>query len=64
MLRVAWSSGDGREVRGQLLRLALVPLGHLMGRLPLGNTGGASVSAFQPMDVPAELQRLLDDKRG
>lgn len=64
MLRVAWSRGDGREVRGQVLRLALVPLGHLLGRLPLGNTGGANVSAFQPMDVPAELQRLLDDKLG
>jgi hypothetical protein len=64
MLHVAWRSGDGREVRGQLLRLALVPLGHLLGRLPAGNTGRANVSAFEPMDVAADLQRLLDDKRG
>ena len=63
MLRVAWDLSDGREIRGQLLRLALVPLGHLFRRLPMGNTGRSNVSAFAPMDVPADLQRLLDDGR-
>ena len=29
------------------------------GRYPVGNTGGANVSAFAPMAVPADLQRLL-----
>jgi hypothetical protein len=64
MLRAAWHLGDARELRGQLLRLSLVPLGHLFGRLPLGNTGRSNVSAFAPMDVPADLKRLLDDGRG
>jgi len=64
MLRAAWQLADGRELRGQLLRLSLVPLGHLFGRLPLGNTGRSNVSAFAPMDVPADLKRLLDDGRG
>jgi hypothetical protein len=64
MLRAAWALRDGRELRGQLLRLSLVPLGHLFGRLPLGNTGRSNVSAFVPMDVPADLKRLLDDGRG
>jgi hypothetical protein len=63
MLRAAWALGDGRELRGQLLRLALVPLGHLFRRLPAGNTGRSSVSAFAPMHVPADLKRLLDDGR-
>ena len=63
MLRAAWALRDAREVRGQLLRLSLVPLGHLFGRLPLGNTGRSDVSAFAPMDVPADLKRLLDDGR-
>lgn len=63
MLRVATALRDGREIRGQLLRLALVPLGHLLGRLPAGNTGGANVSAFEPMPIAPELQRLLEDKR-
>lgn len=63
MLRAACSLGDGREIRGQLLRLALVPFGHLFRRLPMGNTGRSNVSAFAPMDVPADLKRLLDDGR-
>ena len=61
MLRAAWVLGDGREMRGQLLRLALVPLGHLLRRLPAGNTGGANVSAFEPMAVAPDLARLLDE---
>ena len=64
MLRAAWAPRDARELRGQLLRLSLVPLGHLFGRLPLGNTGRSDVSAFAPMEVPAELKRLLDDGGG
>lgn len=60
MLRLAWAVRDGFEVRGQLLRLALTPLGHLTGRLPPGNTGSSKVSAFEPMVVPSDLARLLD----
>ena len=63
MLRAAWDLSDASELRGQLLRLALVPLGHLFKRLPAGNTGRANVSAFAPMEVPADLKRLLDDGR-
>jgi hypothetical protein len=62
MLRTGWMLADAREVRGQLLRLALIPLGHLLGRLPLGNTGRSNVSAFEPMPIAPELQRLLDER--
>lgn len=62
MLLVGWRHGDRREVVGQLLRIALVPIGHLVGRLPVGNTGGANVSAFRPMDIAPELKRLLDNR--
>jgi Protein of unknown function (DUF3703) len=62
MLRIAWDLGDGREVRGQLLRIALTPIGHLFGRLPRGNTGASNVSAFAPMAIEPELERLLQDK--
>lgn len=60
MLRVGWSAGDWREVSGQLMRIALVPVGHLFGRLPVGNTGGANVSAFKSMDIAPELERLIE----
>ncbi len=62
MLRVGWSAGDWREVIGQVLRIALVPIGHLVGRLPMGNTGGANVSAFKPMAIPPELKRLIEER--
>jgi len=62
MLRVGWIAGDRRELIGQLIRIVLVPLGHLFGRLPVGNTGGANVSAFKPMSIPPELERLLKDR--
>lgn len=61
MLRLALTRWDWPEAAGQLLRLALVPLGHLSGRLPLGNPGRANVSAFQPLPVRAELADLIAD---
>jgi hypothetical protein len=50
---------DGREVAGQLLRLLLAVPGSISGRYPVGNTGGADVSAFSPMAVPEDLRPLL-----
>ncbi len=64
MLRVGWLRRDGREMRGQLFRLLLTPFGHLTGRLPLGNLGSASVDAFAPMPMTAEIKRLLPDQNG
>ena len=55
MMALAWQARNLAEVTGQLLRLLLVPLGHLLGRLPLGNTGRAHVGAFRPMQVAPEL---------
>jgi len=62
MLRAAWMQRDAREIAGQILRIALVPLGHLVGRLPRGNTGGSNVSAFEPMEIPPDLARLIEDR--
>ena len=59
MLRYALALRDAREAAGQLLRLALVPLGHLLARLPLGNIGRSHVSAFRPMVPAAEVTELI-----
>ncbi|MES2943855.1 MAG: DUF3703 domain-containing protein [Pseudomonadota bacterium] len=59
MLRFALELKDYSEAAGQLLRLALVPLGHLMGKLPAGNIGRATVSAFKPMVLEQALRRLI-----
>lgn len=60
MLRLAYARRDWREIRGQILRLALAPLGNIMGRLPLGNTGDADVNAFRPMPIPTRLKAILE----
>jgi hypothetical protein len=59
MLRLAWRGRDLPEVAGQLMRLALVPVGHALGRLPAGNVGRATVNAFKPMEPPVEVRRLI-----
>lgn len=58
MLRAGWQGRDWREVMGQLPRI-LAAL--LFSRLwvPVGNNGRARVSAFVPMPLSEELQRLL-----
>ena len=60
MLTGALRRRDRREVLGQLFRLVVAAPGSLTGRYPLGNTGGADVSAFSPMPVPSDLRPLLN----
>ncbi|PUE38691.1 DUF3703 domain-containing protein [Limnohabitans sp. Bal53] len=59
MLNLSVRTRDWPEAVGQLLRLALVPLAHLSGRLPLGNPGRSTVSAFEPLPVRSELAELI-----
>jgi hypothetical protein len=50
---------DFHEVLGQTFRILVAAPGSLTGKFPVGNTGGADVSAFEPMPIPADLQALL-----
>lgn len=59
MLSQAWAEGDAGEIAGQLMRLALVPVGHAARRLPAGNVGRATVSAFRPMEPPPAVAELV-----
>lgn len=59
MLALAWRTRDWPELAGQLLRLALTPPGHALGKLPLGNVGRATVPALRPMRPPPEVRRLI-----
>lgn len=64
MLRFAMVQRDWREFGGQVLRLALVPLGNATGRLPVGNHGRSRVSPFQPMPIPENLAQRLSTANG
>ena len=59
MFTKALRSCDAPEVAGQLFRLTLVPFGHITGRLPRGNIGRSTVSAFQSMPVSEEIAALI-----
>ncbi len=62
MLRFAWRRRDVREIAGQLTRIAGASLLTWIW-IPEGNTGGARVSAFRRMPIPADLGRMLDEDR-
>jgi hypothetical protein len=59
MLGAGLRRRDRREVAGQLLRLIVAGPGSLTGRYPIGNTGGADVSALAPMPIPEDLRPFL-----
>ncbi len=59
MLRLALRTRRPHEVAGQVFRTVVAAPGSWTGRYPLGNTGGANVSAFAPMAIPQDLQPLL-----
>ena len=60
MLAAAFRQRNRAEIVGQLSRLLLAAPGSASGKYPRGNTGGANVSAFRPMAVPADLAEILE----
>jgi hypothetical protein len=59
MLRAGIRRRDGREIVGQALRLVVAAPGTWTGKYPVGNTGGADVSAVAAMPIPEDLRALL-----
>ncbi|MGH8049110.1 MAG: DUF3703 domain-containing protein [Arenimonas sp.] len=59
MLRVGFLRRDASEIFGQCIRiLAALVFSKLW--VPIGNTGGANVSALKPMPIPDDLKSLLE----
>lgn len=58
---LAWGirQRSGREVVGQILRIAGAATKTAVGLVPAGNTGGANVSPFRSMPVPGDLADIL-----
>ena len=59
LLQLALRTRDWMEAVGQVFRLSLVPFGHLLGRLPVGNPGTSDVSAFSTQEIPPRLRDLI-----
>ena len=61
MLRAGIAKRDLGEVFGQLARIAAALIFSRIW-VPVGNTGGANVSAVVPMPLPEDLRILLEGK--
>ncbi|EMY63053.1 DUF3703 domain-containing protein [Leptospira terpstrae] len=60
MLKVGIRNKDKREIFGQLVRLAVAGIGSLIGRVPIGNTGGADIGIMQVLPIQEDLKVLLE----
>lgn len=59
MMRWGFRQLSGREVTGQLFRVVGAATKTAFGLVPAGNTGGANVSPFRTLPIPADLQILM-----
>ncbi len=63
MLRFALQIKSTREIIGQLPRLALGGIKSFVGKIPVGNTGGANVPPLKTMQIPEELANIINKHR-
>jgi hypothetical protein len=47
------------EVLGQIPRLLVGGVKSFVGKIPVGNTGGANVPPLQPMEIPEDIRKIL-----
>ncbi|OGT57215.1 MAG: hypothetical protein A3E01_14265 [Gammaproteobacteria bacterium RIFCSPHIGHO2_12_FULL_63_22] len=60
MFRIGWRRRDLHELLGQMARIVAATFFSRIW-VPIGNTGGANVSAFRPMPVPDDLNAVLNE---
>ncbi|WP_260681493.1 DUF3703 domain-containing protein [Aliiglaciecola sp. M165] len=63
MLQYGLRNRRPKEVLGQIIRLVGALTKTAIGLLPMGNTGGANVSAFKPMPLSEENKSILEQIR-
>jgi len=60
MLGFAFRVKNTKEIIGQIPRLLVGGIKSFVGEIPLGNTGGANVPPLKPMEIPYDLQMILN----
>ena len=63
MLHFGLKIKDTKEIIGQIPRLLFGGIKSFVGKIPMGNTGGANVNALKSMKIPEELQHIIDQNR-
>ncbi|BDA78585.1 hypothetical protein LPTSP3_g15150 [Leptospira kobayashii] len=59
MLKVGIRKKDGKEILGQIIRLLVAGIGSLLGRAPIGNTGGSNVGIMTPLPISSDIAKLF-----
>jgi Protein of unknown function (DUF3703) len=59
MIQFGFRIKDWTEIAGQIPRLIVGGVKSFVGKIPVGNTGGANVPPLQPMEIPDDLKALL-----
>ncbi|MFM9944447.1 MAG: DUF3703 domain-containing protein [Bacteroidia bacterium] len=62
MLKFGIKTKNTKEVIGQIPRLIFGGVKSFVGKIPVGNTGGANVPPLQPMEIPEELLTIIKKK--
>lgn len=60
MLKFGFKIKSTKEVLGQITRLLFGGVKSFVGTIPIGNTGGANVPPLKPMEIPQDLQKILN----
>ena len=60
MLKFGFRQKNTKEVLGQLLRLAVGGWKSFIDHIPTGNTGGSNVPPLKKMDLPHDLNIILN----
>ena len=60
MLKFGFFIKNIKEVIGQIPRLLIGGVKSFVGKIPVGNTGGANVPPLRPMEIPPDLLQILN----
>jgi hypothetical protein len=61
MLKFGFRIKSWKEIAGQIPRLLVGGVKSFVGKIPVGNTGGANVSPLQQMEIPFDLKEILEN---
>lgn len=59
MLKFGFKIKNYKEVIGQIPRLLVGGIKSFVGKIPVGNTGGANVPPLRYMEIPEDLKQIL-----
>ena len=61
MLCFGFKIKDTKEIIGQIPRLLVGGVKSFVGKVPVGNTGGANVPPLQSMEIPDDLKMMIKE---